>query len=370
MRKKLFKWHSISALIALVPLMLIAVTGSILVFKVEIDTLLMPEHMVVTTSHDQPRLNLTRLINNVTTQYPDYLMGSWELFDEHSDGTPNKGLTRADTAYLISKGNGYWYKMYLNQYTGELLSTPVSVTHDFTDWLLSLHYTFLLDFTGTVLGSIFAIILLFLGVSGIILYRQFWQRFFTLRFKAAKRIFYSDVHKMLGILSSPILIILAITGGYYNIAAVVHEIEEHVEPHPLLTEPLYSEAIDFQQLLDKTKRDINGYRATYFTFSFEPEQHLTFYGEVPTANPLTSEYASMLTYHRETGELMSAYDIRSASSINVVVDTFRKLHFGYFAGLPSKIIWCVLGLTPLWLALTGLYFYWFRKRKGRYSISG
>ena len=60
---------------------------------------------------------------------------------------------------------------------------------------------------------------------------------------------------------------------------------------------------------------------------------------------------------------MSAYDIRDAPLINIVVDTFRKLHFGYFAGLPSKIVWCVLGLTPLWLSLTGLYFYWFRTRK-------
>ena len=357
MRKKLFKWHSVSALVALLPLMVIAITGSILVFKVEIDTWLMPEHMSVSVDSTQSRLNLNKLINNVEATHPQFLLGSWELFDDKS---------RANTAYIIEKATGHWYKLYLDQYSGELLSAPVTVEHDVTDWLLSLHYTFLLDFTGTVLGCIFAIILLFLGVSGIILHRQFWKKLFTLRYKAAKRVFFSDVHKLLGIISSPILIILAITGGYYNISAVVHDVTEHIEPHPMLTKPLYGDNVDFQQLLDSTVKDIEGYRATYFTFPFEPELHITFYGEVPTRNPLTSEYASMLTYDRETGELMSSYDIREAPSINVIVDTFRKLHFGYFAGLPSKVIWCLLGLTPLWLALTGLYFYWFRKRKRKY----
>ncbi|WP_440874205.1 PepSY-associated TM helix domain-containing protein [Thalassotalea sp. PLHSN55] len=359
MRKKLFKWHSISALIALIPLMVIAVTGSILVFKVEIDTWLMPKHMSVNVDGSAQRKNLNTLIDNVESAHPNFLMGSWELFDDK---------TRADTAYLIEKSSGHWYKMYLNQYSGELLSTPVTVEHDITDWLLSLHYTFLLDFTGTVLGSVFAIILLFLGISGIILYRQFWKKLFTLRFRAAKRIFYSDVHKFFGIISSPVLIILAVTGGYYNIAAVVHEVTEHIEPHPLLTKPLYRETIDFQALLERSKQDIPDFNATYFTFPFEPELHLTFYGEVPTGNPLTSEYASTVTYDRSSGALMAAYDIRAASNINVVVDTFRKLHFGYFAGLPSKVIWSFLGLTPLWLALTGFYFYWFRKRKPRRKV--
>lgn len=354
MRKNLFKWHSTSALIALIPLMIIAITGSILVFKVEIDTWLMPAHMTVEAEPESTRVNLNTLIASVEHHNPNFLMGSWELFDDKS---------RADTAYLIEKQSGDWYKLYLNQYSGELLSAPVSVTHDITDWLLSLHYTFLLDFTGTVLGSVFAIILLFLGISGIILYRHFWKKLFTLRWNAARRIFFSDVHKFIGIVSSPILLILAITGGYYNIAAVVHEVTEHIEEHPILTKPLYAKNLDFQQLLDNSKQDISDFRATYFLFPFEPDLQITFFGEVPTYNPLISEYASTITYDRVTGENLVNYDIRSANTITVIVDTFRKLHFGYFAGLPSKVIWSILGLSPLWLSLTGLYFYWFRNKR-------
>lgn len=354
MRKNLFKWHSISALIALIPLMVISITGSILVFKVEIDTFLMPDQMVVNVKQSQPRLNFDQLIEKVETAYPEYLMGSWEIFDDKM---------RADTAYIFKKGTAQWSKLYLNQYSGELLSEPVSLTNDFTDWLLSLHYTFLLDFTGTLLGCVFAIILLFLGISGIILHKQFWRKLFTLRLHSARRIFYSDVHKLIGIISSPIIIILAFTGGYYNISVAVHEIGEHIEAHPLLEEPLYSKDINFDALLKSSETDLEGFKATFMTFPFEPELHVTFYGEVPTANPLTSEYASTITYDRLSGVKTHSFDVRKDSTLLAFVDTFRKLHFGYFAGLASKIIWCVIGLSPLWLSLTGLYFYWFRKRK-------
>ena len=77
MRKTLFKWHSISALIALIPIMIIAVTGSILVFKVEIDTWLMPAHMQVEYTEQTPRLNFNELIENIEAKHPEFLMGSW-----------------------------------------------------------------------------------------------------------------------------------------------------------------------------------------------------------------------------------------------------------------------------------------------------
>ena len=50
MRKTLFKIHSWIALIAIIPLIVISITGSVLVFKSEIDGLLMPEsHFVIST---------------------------------------------------------------------------------------------------------------------------------------------------------------------------------------------------------------------------------------------------------------------------------------------------------------------------------
>ena len=355
MKKKLHQWHSYSALIAMLPLLLISLTGSILVFKVELDTLLMPNKMSVSYDSPSTRISIDTLMAKVKSNYPDHEIGSWEIFTDHQ---------RTDTAYLIEHQTNEWSKLYLNQYTSELLSSPVGLSDNLTDWLLDLHFKLLLDTNGIFLGALVSLLLLFLGISGMVLYRKFWRYFFTLRVQAATRIFFSDIHKMIGIASSPVIIILAFTGAYWNIAEVIHEVEEHVikTPH-ILTKSLHNKDISLQTLYEKTGDTINDFEATYLLMPYDPEMHITFYGKINTSNPLNSDYASSISYDKSSAEVVSSEDVRNASALHVTVDSFRKLHFGHFAGLTSKLIWCILGLSPVILAITGLYLFWYRRRK-------
>lgn len=359
MRKTLFKIHSWVALIALIPLLVIGITGSVLVFKSEIDGLLMPDsHFVV--QQQANRLPIDTLITKTQKTYPEYVVGSWEIFNDDT----------ADRVYLIKRGTEDWYKFHLDQYTGNILSEPVGTSHYFTDWFLDLHYTFLLNDlkslpgqTGTVLGFFFAVFFLVLGITGLIIYRKFWQRLFSVRWRATLQIVLSDIHKMTGVIGSPIIIILAITGGYFNGAVWYHEVIEHAEEeHFVLTKNLYNEEISFQHVLDDSQKQIPTFNGTFLVMPLEPNENITLFGEVDTSNPLASEYANTVTYNKLTGEHMANWDIREVGVVWQVIDSFRKLHFGYFAGLISKIIWCVIGLSPVWLGGTGFYL-WFTRRK-------
>ena len=368
MRKTLFKWHSYLALIAMIPVLVISITGSILVFKVEIDSLLRPHHMVVNptitdTKQTTQRLALDDLMSRIQATYPDYILAGWELFGT-DDNAVIEEHGRSDTAYAIKKNTETWFKIYINQYTGEILSEPKHMEHYITDWLLELHYAFLLHFSGTVIGAIFGLILLFLGISGIILYRKFWRKLFTLRWGSAKRILFSDVHKMVGIFSSPVLIIIAFTGVYWNISFVLHEVLEHgfEEAHPAITEPYHAKTISFESLRENASIQIDSFRATYLAIPNEPKMDITFFGEVDTPNPLISQYASMVTYHHKTGDLVMASDIRDAGFLRKFDDSTRKLHFGYFAGIWSKIVWCIIGMSPVILMITGLIMYLIRRK--------
>jgi len=375
MRKSLFKWHSYLALIAMIPVLVISITGSILVFKVEIDSLLRPHHMVVnpaqlTNGKTGQRLALDDLMSTIQETYPDYVLAGWELFGTNNNAVA-EDFDRSDTAYAIKKNSETWFKIYINQYSGEILSEPKHMEHYITDWLLELHYAFLLHFSGTVIGAIFGLILLFLGISGIILYRKFWRKLFTLRFKAAKRILYSDVHKMIGIFSSPVLIVIAFTGVYWNVSIVLHEVLEHgfEEAHPPITEPYHAETISFETLRENASKEIESFRATYLAIPNEPKMDITFFGEVDTVNPLISQYASMVTYHHKTGDLVVATDIRDTGFLRKFDDSTRKLHFGYFAGIWSKIVWCVIGLSPVILMITGLTMYLVRTKPKRNNVN-
>lgn len=364
MRKTLFKIHSWVALIAIIPLIVISITGSVLVFKSEIDGLLMPNsHFVVKALPE--RLPIDKLIAKTERTYPNYIVVSWEIFNDDT----------ADRVYLIKRGTEQWAKLHLNQYTGDILSEPVGTSHYFTDWFLELHYTFLLnDFknlpgqTGTVLGFFFAVFLLVLGISGLIIYRKFWRRLFSVRWRATLQIVLSDIHKMTGVLGSPIIIILAITGGYFNWAVWYHEVIEHAqEEHYVLTNPLYSHDISLQQILDDSKKQISTFNGTFLVLPLEPDENITLFGEVSTTNPLASEYANTITYNKLTGEHMANWDIREVGIGWQVIDSFRKLHFGYFAGLVSKVLWAVIGLSPVWLAGTGFYLWLTRRARKKQS---
>ncbi|MCL1125408.1 PepSY-associated TM helix domain-containing protein [Shewanella surugensis] len=357
-KKKLFKLHSWSALLAMIPILVISITGSIIVFKPEIDAWLMPDSVTLTQVSSE-RQSLNSLIDSIHTQLPGYELGTWEVFDDKQT---------ADAVYVIKRGSFDWFKVYLNPYTGAVLSQPVVLDHYFTDWLVKLHYTFLLKDAGVFVGLLSAVILLFLGISGIIIYRQFWKRFFTLRWDKQMRVFFSDFHKMVGITASPVLIILAITGGYWNLAEFVGEVTQtHEQERFVIQSHRYSQAISFDALnLDAMQR-IEGFKLTYLVFPYKPGVNISFRGAVPTANPLMSDYSSGASYDRTNGEFMVKWDIRSSGLGAKTLDSFINLHFGTFAGLTSRVLWSVLGAMPLFLAFTGFYLWYSRRVKKQVS---
>ena len=360
-KKQLYKMHGWAGLFCIIPFMLICLTGSILVFKTEIDMWLMPD--IAAVVEGEQRLSANQLLQQIHQHYPDYELGSWELLGNNGE---------ADRIYLIKQGTDTWYKAHINPFTGDKLSEPTLMSHYLTDWLLELHYTLLLndirgldEHLGTAFTSIFALLLIFLGISGLIIYRHFWRRIFTLRWDQRLLVVFSDLHKMVGTLASPILLVLGITGGYYNIAIYVHEWQEHQDgqEHHKISARLYNSDLNFEQLFTQTEQYLTGFETTYVLMPTEPKYPITLFGKVSSNNPLLSDYGSTLTFDAQTGNLLNSYDIRQQSFVMVMVDTFRKLHFGNFAGLTSKVIYTIVGLTPLLLGITGAYLWISRRNK-------
>lgn len=355
MNKWLFKWHSRLALVALIPLLIICVTGSVLVFKHEIDTVLMPEKVRVVEG-GAARLSLDRLRAQIDQQLPDVEIAGWALFQDSG---------RADLVYVIARGSSDWRYILLDQYRGKVLAGPVGLEDHFTDWLLALHYGLLMDEPGIVISAVMAVLLCWLGISGLILHRKFWKNFFTLRWSARLVVYFSDLHKFVGVLASPVLLVLGITGGYWNIAHVVEEAQEHADgaEHHVIQQRLYNDQLSLQTLHRQASERVPGFDTTYISFPYEPGRDLRFFGDVHDSNPLISQYASVVAFDPHTGEWLRNFDIRDAAQGMRVLDSFRRLHFGDFAGLGSKLIWALVGMMPLLLAITGVSLWAIRRRK-------
>lgn len=355
MNKTLFKLHSWMALVAVVPLLVICITGSILVFKHEIDSLLIADKVLV-ESTGRERQTLDTLESSMHSNFPNYEVVGWVLFQDQD---------RADVIYTMEHGTSEWSYALVDQYTGEPLRAPMGLTHHLTDWLLSLHYTFLLGDWGLLVTCIFSILLCLLGITGFILYRKFWKNFFTLRWNARMIVYFSDLHKMTGIIAAPVLLVLGFTGTWWNVTHFAHELEEHADgfEHHKMVERLYSDDLSLQGLLEDANSKIENFETTYISFPWEPDTNFTFWGDVHSGNPLLSQYASTVSYNTQSGEHLGSYDIREASLGAKIVDSYRRLHFGDFAGLISKVIWCVIGLSPLLLSITGVYIW--NQRRGK-----
>lgn len=352
MTRFLLKLHTYIALISFLPLILMSVSGAILVFKHEIDRVLMPTNVRVAATATE-RLPLDSLQSKVYAQYPDWHITGWVLFQDQG---------RADLVYMIPNGSDQWHYLLLDQYQGHVLAPPVDTHHYLTDWLLDFHYTFALDHTGLYLAAFFAVALCLIGVSGIIIHRSYWYSLFKWKRQKRRTGFYREFHKKVGAWASPVLLILGITGGYWNIMHVVQEdfLEEHHEHHKM-AEPLYDRALPLQALVNTAEASVSGFVATYISFPWEPGANLRVWGEVPTLNPFASEYSSTISFDAHNGERLSIYDIREQAFGAKLLDSFRELHFGSFASWPSKVLWCLVGLLPLILTFTGGYLWWQRR---------
>ncbi len=351
--KTLFKIHGWVGLFSFIPLLVTCLTGSLLTFKYEFENLIRP-HMV-TVNVGEERLFMDILKDKVNNQFTTREIVGWVLFQNTS---------RSDVVYLMEKGTDTWQHIYVNAYNGEILSEPALKDDYLSDWLLELHAAFLLDDTGLLITSLFSVFLIMLGVTGLMLYKKFWKTLFRVRWKARRILFFSDFHKQVGFLSAPVFLILGITGGYWNITHYLHELEhEQEETHFVMKERLYDNEVSIDALIQKAEAKLPGFKATYITFPYEKGVQFSIYGDVKSGNPLNSEYASNVSFNRQTGEFISAYDIRDASLLNVFLDSFRPLHFGLFGGLTVRIVWCLVGLMPLVLSITGVYMWWLRRGK-------
>jgi uncharacterized iron-regulated membrane protein len=365
MRKTLHKWHGWLGIILMIPFLVVCLTGSIIIFKKEIDGWLLADKAALAVT-DQQRLPLDELKDRVNAQLPNYEIGSWEIFPAGHD--------EADRVFVIEHGTDEWSKVYLDPYKGELRSEPAEPGHYLTDWLVELHYTLLLndiegldDHLGIIISFVLAVFLVFMGVSGLIMYRRFWARLFTLRWNQRLLAVFSDLHKMFGTFASPVLLILGITGGYYSGLIYYEEWKEHGDgaEHHHMTERLYADRVDIDTLVADSRERIEGFKPTYVLFPFEPEMGFTVFGRAPTANPLLSNYGSVSNYDAQSGDYLSTYNLNEQGVGTKTLDSFRRLHFGSWGGLTVRIIWSVVGVIPLLLAITGAYMWWTRRNKKR-----
>jgi uncharacterized iron-regulated membrane protein len=176
-----------------------------------------------------------------------------------------------------------------------------------------------------------------------------------------------NLHRQMGMMSLALLILVSITGAYYAFRDTflkgIHTVTGSLPPRgsPPVAAP--AEATEPRSIDDIAAAA----RATI------PDARL-----VVLRIPAQATQAWAATLHRpgDTGEstdsgptaFLDPYtlktlridDVNAMSFCARLVKSMEPLHYGKFGGLPVKILWVFLGLTPLWFSISGSLMWWNR----------
>jgi uncharacterized iron-regulated membrane protein len=352
LRKFLLRLHLYAGLVAGTFLLLLGVTGSLMVFENEIDRVLNP-----TLTRVQPgekRVSLREMKSSLEATYPGRTVVAFSI------------SPKSDTAWgatLNSKTEQEALNLAFNPYTGEVLGVEsdrnnfVSNVHDF-------HLRLMMGDTGGSIVSWAAVLLLFLSLSGIVLW---WPRKrLTVRWQGPLTQVNFELHQVLGIYLSLFLMIFSITAivihwesGATQLAnRITHSVELSASPRQ---QPLTPNAVTLSpdQLVSIAESAAPGARATWMLLAANPVRIAMKYPEDRTPSGRTNVFVDAYS-----GRVVYEVNSRTAPLGYRIVKLWnREIHTGEIGGLPTRVLVCVLSLGLPVIAATGPLIWWNRRRR-------
>ena len=368
MRQFNFQVHLWVGIILSLYFILIGVTGSILVFRQELENLagLKPWHTIDATP---PIADIGGVIGKVETAYP----GSRVI--------AVMAPTQADPYFVatiqsMSQGRAQ-LKVAAHPVTGEVLGT-IPKNDSWISVVQRLHVNLLLGRTGRTLNGVAAGFLILLNVTGMAVWWpgiKSWMRALKVDFHRKWRRINFDLHRAAGFWTLAVVTFWAVSGVYFAWPSQTIELVKWFSPIISATPP----AVRVQPQMIEPAPDLRVMIAQAYTI--DPETTLKGIAFPANArspllifmtrgNGIGFEYADTLFFDPYTGKHLTTWRYGVNQSLS---DWFIwlqvPLHFGTYWGLSFKILWAILGLTIPMLTVTGAIMYWNRalRRKWKHS---
>lgn len=368
-RKTLFRLHGWIGINLGLLLFVICFSGTVATLSYEIDGLLNPAQRVET--HPDAPIDWTGMHESVAEAFPDgqnlgiYVPGSSYV----SFGTQAAALS------YVALPNGQTRKVYLDPYTGALQgSTSFFNTQRF---FRTFHRRLFDGSRGIVIVTLMALPLLLAALSGLLFYKGWLQQMFTLRRSKGARLLWSDLHKGAGIWGLLFTLLIALTGIFYLVEVGVQAADNYdallPEPLPQVDEASLDDLDSQPELLPAgeyvaaAEAAFPGLRVHSLRMPHAPNEAV--YVDGQAGNPLTRDRANKVHLHPFTGEVLGIQRSSELGAVPFITDAADPLHFGYFGGLGTKILWCVLGLLLSFSILSGTYLWVVRSQPRRRRVA-
>lgn len=362
-RRWLFLIHLWLGLIIGPVVAVVTLTGSIVVFRYELNRMTTPGTAYVVPG--TKRLTIDQLMERIHAAYPGDTFNSVGWGEVGPDNAWN---------FRMQSPEGHRIHTYVNQYTGEI--TGRDDYHDkWMQWFYDLHAYLLGGDTGEFINGFVGLALVLLGMSGLVVWwpgRAHWRFGFVYAWTTGWKRQNYDLHKVIGFYTSLAVTFVALTGIYYCFPSLYKTVTERVTGAPVMTDApqastqLGDRHVPFETFIAAAERAQPGARAVQIGFPGKPGAPVT----VRTMEDRDWHRIGLNYVYLEPADASLVRSLRF-SEANVATQTILlmyPLHFGRFGGRWGStaafygvmVLYVVLGLAPFVLFVTGILMYWNR----------
>jgi uncharacterized iron-regulated membrane protein len=287
---------------------------------------------------------------------------------------------------MLGEGGSYTH-VTVDPATGEVLGERGDgYEGGFNGFLSKLHfYLFageigLTDETGIKVVSVVGLALLVVLGTGVYLWwpgLRRWAAGFTVRWRGDRHARNHDYHKMVGMLTVPLLALIALTGATFGFHETSRSVwyaltftdspPEYPEEAPKV-DPGGRERLSLDRLAGRVGEQV-GAEPTWVYAPAEKNEASMMYlsaGWDPYAG--YNGYDGNVAVYADpyTGEVVWKQDPRELPlAARIFEGWIFPLHAGSFGRMPARILWALVGLAPTVLAVTGVTMWLLKRRAAR-----
>ncbi len=362
--KKLYNLHAWLGFQLAIVMFIVLLTGTIATVSNEIDWLIFDEMRATSATRD----NTNDGAYSVTPQWSN-------LYKAATDYAPDakiKSISTMGSDYFTyrvraqfedGKDRFIQVDQFTNVAKGDI--PLLTVQRFFRD----LHrYLFMPNYLGLPTVTFFAFILAISLYTGLKTTRNWKTAILRLRLNQGPRILLSDLHKVLGLWGIWFVIVIVFTSWWYLFEFGAAVAGNRFEPAPPKLEQTVSEdygkpmtVTQFSEAVEVAQSAIEDWKITSVQFPNSPTGTLRFKGV--GSNPLLRDRAHKVDIDPVTLDIIAVQSPKNMSWANYINEYADPLHFGYFGGLATKLIWFVFGLGLTGLSVTGVMMTWKRTKQ-------
>lgn len=339
----------------------LGLTGSVLVFYVEIDHLLHPEIRSEPADAAPGWSSQTwdRALETVRARWPQS-HGQWRF-----EVTGERAAIPA--RYYGTGGHSHSLMVWLSPDGTRVLRGQTWGRYLVT-WIYDLHMNLLAGDTGKKVAGWSGLAMLMLLLTGLAAWwpRGSWAKALAFKRRAAAIRRLHDWHKLSGLWSLPLLTLLVATGVMLALpqerdAVLVRSVGpvDRV-PAPISREG-HGQRIPIQTALDAAHRALPRARLAWIEVPGNAAAAFRIRVQVP-GDPSRRFPHSYVIVDQYTGEVLAVQDARNSATSTTIANWLHPLHDASIGGLGTRILAVVIGLFPAALFITGLM-RWLRRRR-------